>query len=35
MILHVPFVAYQKLTGEELGDDARALGGGVDEVGTD
>jgi hypothetical protein len=35
MILHVPFVAYQKLAGEELGDDAGALGGGVDEVGTD
>ena len=35
MILHVPFVAYQELAGEELGDDACTLGRGVDEVGAD
>ena len=35
MIFHVPFVAYQELASEKLGDDACALGGGVDEVGAD
>src|ERR1700678_1111702 len=35
MIFHVPFVAYQELAGEELGDDACTLGRRVDEVGAD
>jgi hypothetical protein len=35
MIFHVPFVAYQELTGEKLSDDARALWRRVNEVGSD
>jgi hypothetical protein len=35
MRLHVSLVAYQELAGEELRNDARALRGGVDEVGSD